>query len=272
MMVRLAQRLLLLAGLVVMTSALPDDLLAPPSAGPPGSPHSRSALSRLGLLARLRRVEMLQSVFLSGQQQWREAVRGASCDEERERLLADDPRRPVARMLLGAAAERPDDPAALNAAQFLASVADDMPEAEAARRLLLEHHAANPSLGGVLGRLERRHTPAAEALLRKVAADHPSAEIRTRAAYSLGVFLLGRVEAGESPAPDGDRAEARTLLERVEAEGVGVPDHGGTLAEAARASLLKLDGLTIGQSRPSEGDLPGSPSDLRRRPASPASA
>ena len=198
-------------------------------------------------MGRMKRVDALMAEMFEARQAWTRRYAEAEDDEARRAILEADPQPAIAAKIIEIAEARPSDMAGLNGAQGVITYAPGTPAAGRARRLLLEHHPLNPWITGLFGWLAHDRDESSEAILRKAAAEHPSADARLAAELHLALLLLNRIDAGEDVKdPDAARAEAKSLLERVLRDS----DPDDRRANMARQAVERIDRIAIGKPAP----------------------
>jgi S1-C subfamily serine protease/thiol-disulfide isomerase/thioredoxin len=227
------------------------------AAAPPGDPAAQAA----ALKARYDRSHARLSKRLTATED------EAAADRLTKQL--GDLERGYGRGLLAIARGNPTDPQAAAVLAEAAAHADDG-TADAAVRLLAEHHAKSDKLGGLLVRLGREPTAAGEDLLDAVAEKSPHRAMRGVALYSLGLIAhRGAREAATETDRKTGRLAAAERYEAVAADYADLTPDGeketlGTLVRRRQAGLANLDKLAVGGTAPDVvgTDLDGTPFKL----------
>lgn len=221
------------------------------------------------------KLRALKAEFDEARQEWWDAYRQATTDEDRSALLEERPH--PARWFdrfLAVADAQPRTEVAGEALAWIASHAEDgRPEI---LDRLAEHHADSPAVTRVCRRFWYAESETAREFLEQVMESSGTAEVKGNACYSLAKVWKNRADlAGRMKSDSGFRekygehygealldriaelgreacrAKAEKLMERVVAEHAELSYHGGrTLGEKAASDLFEMRHLAIGATAP----------------------
>jgi hypothetical protein len=160
----------------------------------------------------------------------------------------------LAAKLLQLAEQNPQSPAAFDALMY---VAINLPEKDSKAKAiggLAKDHVKHERLAELFPTLAEVGGDASEQLLRKALADNTHRGVQGRAAFTIGLTSLARVENTADPEnAKKDIRDAETHLQLVLDKYGDVKDGDGTLADGAREGLAVLKGilnLSVGKVAP----------------------
>jgi len=175
----------------------------------------------------------------------------AATPEERKELLSKRPNAlAYAAKLMAVAEKDAKAPAAGPALAWIAVNAGKSKDGTAALGLLVEHHAANPTIGATLERLGAVADPRVEKFLEQIVRENPSKETKGLATYALAKRYLMQADRGRTLTPDQIEAlnqKAEKLLLVIENEFATVKTNDGTLGDSIKNELFILQHLTVGK-------------------------
>lgn len=134
-------------------------------------------------------LEALRTELEEAGRVWVKKYRAAASDEERNELRKSSSYRLFEPRYLDLARKYAGQPAAMEAAQWLASNANPGPVFDAALALVEEHHLEDNGIAKMCRTLAFRRTPGVEGFLLAVAKKHPKRDVQGLAYLSLARYL-----------------------------------------------------------------------------------
>jgi hypothetical protein len=231
------RRFLAGAAALLLAVSLARALDEPKKDKPPGKPASPAE-----------QVQAVMKDFQAAERNFMNRYRSAKTPEERQKLLAERPKRDqFAQQLLDLAEKFSKEPAALDALVGAVSLGEGSPIQEKALEKLLQDPVTSDKLGPVCGQLAYSDAGSAEKLLRAVLAKNPHRDVQGQACLALAQYLKN---LGETRGNAGQAAEAEKLFDQVLAKYADVRSGRGTLGDTAKGELFELRNLGLGKEAP----------------------
>jgi thiol-disulfide isomerase/thioredoxin len=253
---------------------------------PPGAPGATVDSPRA-------RFEAIDKEYQQARDDYYAAVSKVTTYEERRKVSQSKfPKAEAyAPRMMAVADSAPGDPVAVDALVWVVNFPGQSKEANRAIERLARDHAQDPRVGAICRSLVYSRSPAAERLLRAIAAKNPDRAAQAQALLALAQRLKREVETARMAKQDKEmiaRHKGRAEPERTEAlpaketdaqakeaeslfeaviekfEDVNVGGYQGALATVARSELFEIRNLGIGKTVPeiSGEDLDGRPMKL----------
>ncbi|OWK40783.1 TlpA family protein disulfide reductase [Fimbriiglobus ruber] len=201
------------------------------------------------------RIKAAKAAFGKEREQFEAAFEKAKTDKERERISDESDKALVKYVdtLFKLVEPQPANPAAFDALVTVSSAGGD--KSGAALDLIAKHHAAHPDAAEFAYALAYSDSPRAETVLRAIAEQNKSKDVKGVATYALGVRLKHKAKA----ASDDDRAklaaEAEGLLKAAASDYATVKTPQlekplGVMAAGQLAGLKNVLNLVVGKTVP----------------------